>query len=90
MTMVKQVAELKLSDELKAIETAIVELAAGMRALSRTRLKRDTIVLLLHSACKGKVGKRQIEDVLDALERLERDALKLSSGNVLDVIERKK
>lgn len=61
-------------EDMVALERAIADLAEGMRKLSATRLKRDTIILLLHDATK--IGKRQIEYVLNALGQLESNYLK--------------
>lgn len=58
----------------EALAQAISELSAGVRRLLAGRLKRDTIILLLHDA--SKVGKRDIAQVLLELERLEQTYLK--------------
>lgn len=56
------------------IEKAIIDLAAGMKRLNNTRLKRDTIVALLHD--HSGVAKRTIQIVLNNLESLEEIWLK--------------
>lgn len=56
------------------IEAAIVDLAAGMRALTNSRLKRETIVMLLHDA--SGVGKPAIRVILNNLDHLEDTFLK--------------
>jgi MinD superfamily P-loop ATPase len=53
---------------------AIVDIAAGMKRLTASRLRRDTIILLLHDATR--IGKRDIGYVLNALDRLEELYLK--------------
>lgn len=59
------------------LETAIVELAAAMRKLNATRLKRETIVTLLHD--NSKLPKRDIRVLLDHLGNLEDVFLKPKS-----------
>lgn len=59
------------------IERAIMELAAGMKALNKTRLRRATIVTLIHA--NSRVGKREIELVLNNLDDLENTWLKPKS-----------
>lgn len=61
-------------DDVRALESAIVQLSAGMRTLSESRLRRDTIILLLQDATG--LGKKQIGFVLNALEQLEQSHLK--------------
>lgn len=56
------------------IERAITELADGMKALNKTRLRRATIVTLIHA--NSKVPKRDIELVLNNLDDLEQTWLK--------------
>lgn len=56
------------------LEQAILGISKGMAELAKSRLRRETIVLLLHDATR--VGKRHIEYVLNALERLEEQYLK--------------
>lgn len=51
------------------IAQSIVDLAEGMKKLNSTRLTRRAIVLLIHD--QSKVGKRDIEIVLNNLEQLE-------------------
>lgn len=51
------------------IEQAIMDLAAGMKRLNASRLRREAIVLLLHDA--SKVGKPDIRAILDSMDRLE-------------------
>lgn len=51
------------------IEAAIIELAAGMKKLNATRLRRETIITLLHD--NSKVAKRDIRLVLNNLDDLE-------------------
>lgn len=51
------------------IEFAITEIALGMKRLGATRLKRDTIVALIHD--RSGVSKRTINLVLNNLEQLE-------------------
>lgn len=56
------------------IERAIMDLAEGMKALTKTRLRRATIVTLIHA--QSKVPKRDIELVLNNLDDLEGTWLK--------------
>lgn len=56
------------------IETAIIDLAAGMKRLNASRLKRETVVLLLQDA--SGVGKPAIRDILHSLDHLEEVFLK--------------
>ncbi len=58
----------------KIIADSIVEIAKGMKLLNTTRLRRKTIIALLHD--NTKMGKRDIEIVLDNLLSLEEDWLK--------------
>lgn len=53
----------------EVIAQSIADIAAAMKILSSTRLKRDAIVTLIHA--RSKVGKRDIELVLNNLEYLE-------------------
>ncbi|HEY4356016.1 MAG TPA: hypothetical protein VGN16_09735 [Acidobacteriaceae bacterium] len=56
------------------IESAIIDLAAGMKKLTATRLKRETIVVLLHEA--SNVGKPAIRAILNSMDQLEATFLK--------------
>jgi len=56
------------------IERAITDLAEAMKALNKTRLRRATIVTLIHA--NSKVPKRDIELVLNNLDDLEQTWLK--------------
>lgn len=56
------------------IERAIIDLAAGMKALDSSRLKRETIVTLLHAS--SGVGKPHIRLILNNLADLESTFLK--------------
>lgn len=47
---------------------AIVRLGDAVKKLDQSGMNRKAIVLLLHDATK--VGKRDIEDILDAIPRL--------------------
>jgi hypothetical protein len=51
------------------IAQSIVDLAAAAKKLLGTRLRRDTLILLLHDM--SGVGKRDIGYVLNSLEQLE-------------------
>lgn len=51
------------------IEAAIIEIAAGMKMMNATRLKRSTIVALIHD--KSNVPKKTIELVLNNLDDFE-------------------
>lgn len=53
----------------EVMEKAILDMAAGMRKLNDTRLRRETIVTLLHD--NSKVAKRDIRLVLNNLDDLE-------------------
>jgi hypothetical protein len=53
---------------------SIEEIAKAMKTLSATRLKRDAVIILIHA--RSKVGKREIELVLNNLEELEQIWLK--------------
>jgi hypothetical protein len=52
------------------IEAAILDLAAGMKRLNSSRLKRETVVTLLHS--ESGVGKPAIRTILNNLGDMER------------------
>lgn len=56
------------------VAQAIVDIAAGMKKMSASRLKREAIVLLLHDA--SKVGKPDIRSILTHLENLDKTWLK--------------
>jgi hypothetical protein len=53
----------------EVLAQAIAEVAEGFRKAMQSRLKYDTIVTLIHA--KSKVGRRDIELVLNNLARLE-------------------
>lgn len=61
-------------EDVATLEAGIADIAEGMRKLSRSRLRRDTIVLLLHD--KTKVARRDINFVLNCLESLDHTYLK--------------
>lgn len=61
------------------IATAIEQIAAAMRALNQTRLKRRAVVALIHD--QSKVNKKTIEIVLNNLAELEADWLKPKPDN---------
>lgn len=56
------------------IETAIIDLAAGMKSLNASRLKYETIVTLLHA--NSSVPKSSIRLILNNLSDLEAIFLK--------------
>lgn len=53
----------------EVLAQALVDLAAAWKQFQGSRLRRATLVLLLHDA--SGVGKTDIRKVLDALDRLE-------------------
>jgi hypothetical protein len=53
----------------EVLETAIADLAAAMRKLNASRLKRETIIALLHD--NSKVAKGTIRVILNNLDNLE-------------------
>lgn len=53
---------------------AIEKLATALKKLTDSRLREDTIVLLLHD--KTKISKRDIKIILGAMDRLEEVYLK--------------
>lgn len=53
---------------------AILSLSNSMRLLNQSRLKREAIVVLIHD--RSKIGKRDIEVILNNLEQLSDDWLK--------------
>lgn len=56
------------------LEQAIVDIAAGMRRINASRLKREALVLLLHDA--SKVGRTQVRAVIECLDQIELRFLK--------------
>ncbi|CAM9720545.1 unnamed protein product, partial [Phaeothamnion confervicola] len=54
--------------------TAIVEVAAAMKKIDRSRLRREALVTLIHDS--SKIGKPQIRLVLNNLAELEKLFLK--------------
>ena len=56
------------------LQKEIVAIGEGMRKLNASRLRRRTIILLLHD--HSGVGKRDIETVLNSLDVLEATYLK--------------
>jgi siroheme synthase len=56
------------------MEKAIVELATAARQLMMSRLKQETIVVLLHD--QTKISKRTIRTILENLQTLEETYLK--------------
>jgi hypothetical protein len=71
---VKVVTNDQNPEPFEIIASSIIEVARGMKALNASRLKRSAIVALIHD--RSKLGKTQIEIVLNNLEALERDWLK--------------
>lgn len=53
----------------EVLAEAIVEIAAAMKKVLSSRLKRDTLILLVHWA--SRVPQRDVRLVLDSLEQLE-------------------
>ncbi len=64
-------------EPVEIIAAAILDIADGMKTLSRSRLSRKAIVALIHD--QSKLARRDIEIVLNNLETLERDWLKPAS-----------
>ena len=68
----------KLAKDLKASSDSVVreieKLSRAMRALRSSKLKDETIVLLI--SVHAKLGKRTVERLLDALDTLEEAYLK--------------
>lgn len=59
---------------MEVMAQAIVDIADAAKRLSVTRLKRDTVIMLIaHSA---KTSQRNVRAVLDAMIQLEADYLK--------------
>lgn len=58
----------------KILAAAIVELGQAMKKLSQAKLKRETVVVLIHH--KTKIPMYQIELVMNNLEQLEEIWLK--------------
>lgn len=65
-------------EPVEIIAASILEIAQAMKALNSTRLKRSVIVTLIHD--RSKIGKRDIELVLNNLASLEEDYLKIKIG----------
>jgi hypothetical protein len=63
----------------EVMEQAILDIAAGMKRLNGTRLKREVIVRLIHA--KTTVRMRDIEAVLNSLDSLEETWLKPKEKN---------
>jgi hypothetical protein len=55
----------------EVIAQALVDISDGMKRLSNSGLKRKAIVALIHD--QSKIGKREIEIVLNNLESLRHD-----------------
>lgn len=53
---------------------AIMDVAEGMRQVSRSRLSREALIVLIHD--RSKISKRDITLVLNNLDQLERTWLK--------------
>jgi hypothetical protein len=64
----------KIEIPIEEIAESIQKLSDGMKVLNSSRLKQETIVLLLHHVTK--VRKSDINDILNALPELERTFLK--------------
>lgn len=66
----------KIDEEVPAevLATAIVDIGNAMNKIVHSRLKRETIITLIHA--RSKVARRDIELVLNNLEELERNWLK--------------
>jgi len=60
--------------DIEAIETALLEVAAAMKKLGSTRLKKKVLVTLI--ADDTRMGKTQVETVLNSLESIEENYLK--------------
>lgn len=61
-------------ETVEVIAASILAIAEGMKAVRKTRLTRKAIICLIHDT--SRIGKRDIEIVLNSLERLEVDWLK--------------
>lgn len=76
--MSKPKIKVKLNEEspepVEILAASIPELAQAMKKLNSTRLKRDALVILLHA--QSKVGKGEINIILNCLEDLENLFLK--------------
>jgi hypothetical protein len=70
----EQIEEEKFEVDGEAIAKAIEDIAKGMRSLDQSRLKRETIIILIHD--QSKVAKKTIRVVLNNLKNLESDWLK--------------
>ena len=71
---IKVTQEPENEQPVEMIATAILEISAAMKKIQASRLKRETIVALIHD--KTKLNKRVIERVLDNLDQLEANFLK--------------
>lgn len=57
------------------VAQAIVDIAAAMKKMNETRLRKSAIIVLIHAQLRG-VGKREIELVLDSLENMDKTWLR--------------
>lgn len=60
--------------DIQAIEQALLEVAESMKRLGQTRLKKKLIITLI--ADDTRMGKTQVETVLNSLESIEETWLK--------------
>jgi hypothetical protein len=58
------------------LEDAIIAVSTAMKAFSKSRLKRETIVLLVQNAVRPKLAASTVNAVFTALEQLEATYLK--------------
>ena len=60
---------------IEVLQSSIIEIARAFKKVSNSRIKRETLVTLIHSQCNG-VGKPDIRVVLEVLDDLEACLLK--------------
>lgn len=60
--------------DIQAIEDALLEVAEAMKILSQMRMKRKVIITLI--ADEARMGKTQVEAVLNSLESIEQTYFK--------------
>lgn len=66
----------ELLPPVEEVAKAITDIAAGMKKMNSSRLKRDGVVILLHAQCGTHVNRSQIRMVLSELERMDKAWLK--------------
>lgn len=74
MKTYKQTVSIKTDDKdaqpMELIAKSIIDISTAFEKIKNSKLQKRAIILLLYDACNGKIGKRDIELIIDTAPKL--------------------